>query len=169
MADAADRRDAGLVRRGASFLGSLDPTEVLLLGAALAALPMAALGLRLVGLQRMQRWLDHPVDAADGPGADGGAAQARARRLARIVGAAARYGPWPANCLQRSLVLWWYLRAHRLDSDLRIGVRRHESGSGLAFHAWVERESEVLNDNAAVRSIYATFDRAIAPPRARFT
>jgi hypothetical protein len=150
-----------------AFLRDLSPGEWILLTGALAALPAAALGLRLFGLQRLLGWLDRP----EGSRAFASMTDERltAARLTRIVGAAARYGPWPANCLQRSLVLWWYLRSHGISGQLRIGVRRKIDGPGLDFHAWVEHAGGVLNDSPLVRSTFVTFDRAIVPSAARFS
>lgn len=91
-----------------------------------------------------------------------------ARRLGWGVEVAARRGPWPANCLQRSLVLWFLLRRRGLPAELRIGVRRTpDTGTGgpLLFHAWVEQDGVVLNDAPDMRERFATFDRAILPPR----
>ena len=89
-----------------------------------------------------------------------------ARRIAWVVEVAARYGPWPANCLQRSVTLWWFLARRGIPSELRIGVRRRPgatAGGDLDFHAWIEHGGLVLNDVSDVRRRFATFDAAIAP------
>jgi hypothetical protein len=159
-------------RRGR--LRQLRPTEVLRGVEALLLLPVAAFALRRWGLGRVQSALQRASEwprrrAARRDGADRSEA---AQRLAWVVEVAARRGPWPANCLQRSVVLWWFLRRHGLTGDLRIGVRRRPgspSGSrSLDFHAWVEHEGVVLNDVPDVRARFATFDRAIAPTSARW-
>jgi hypothetical protein len=137
--------------------------------AAVGLLPLAALALRRWGLQRVQARL---VARTPWRPADLGPAEAldAARRLAFLVEVAARRGPWPANCLQRSLVLWWYLRRRGLDGEIRIGVRRRPGSPPgartLDFHAWVEQRGVVLNDVWDVRVRFATFDRAIAPRQA---
>lgn len=133
--------------------------------AALVLLPASALALRRFGLGRVQaalvRWAPHPVPRPAAQSLD------EARRTAWVVEVAARRGPWPANCLQRSVVLWWFLARRGLAGDLRIGVRRRPGGppgsDSLDFHAWVEHEGVVLNDVPHIRSRFATFDRAIAP------
>jgi hypothetical protein len=88
------------------------------------------------------------------------------------VQVAAKRGLWPANCLQRSVVLWWFLARRGLASDLRIGVRRRpdapSASRSMDFHAWVELDGVVLNDGPDVRERFATFDRAIAPPSAHW-
>jgi hypothetical protein len=97
-----------------------------------------------------------------GPAAD------RARRLAWAVDAVERRVPWRANCLDRSVTLWWLLLRCGIASELRIGVRRRPGtpvGSRtLDFHAWIERDGDVLNDLPDVRQRFATFDRPVAPP-----
>jgi len=88
--------------------------------------------------------------------------------VAHLVEVAAARG-WPRpNCLHRSVTLWWLLLRRGVDTEIRIGVRRKEGGDGLDFHAWVEHEGLVINDARDVRTRFATFDRAIVPPKATF-
>lgn len=135
---------------------------------AIVYLPLAAMALQRWGLQRVQQrlarqsppWLA-PLDTDDAQSLD------EVRRLAWVVDGIARRSPWRANCLQRSLVLWWFLLRRGVSSEIRIGVRRSPgspSGSRqLDFHAWVESQGRVLNDRATIRDVFATFDRAIVP------
>ena len=124
------------------------------------ALPAVALALRLRGLADVQAALARWPRSRSEP-APRGAADA-ARRVAWCVYIAAVYGPWPANCLQRSVVTVWFLRRRQVLGDLRIGVRRGDDGL-LDFHAWVEHDGHVVSDRPDVRDRYATFDRVIAP------
>jgi hypothetical protein len=131
-------------------------------------LPAAAVGVRRWGLGRVQRrllvWTGRRPARPGAPPAED-----VARRTAWVVEAVARRVPWSANCLQRSLVLWFVLRLRGLPAELRIGVRRSsdvEQTVPLAFHAWVEEAGEVLNEARDIRSRFATFDRAILPPGA---
>jgi hypothetical protein len=130
-------------------------------------LPLASLAVRRWGLGRVQsRLLRWTARSATRPLAV--PQLESALRLGWAVEVAARRGPWPANCLQRSLVLWFLLRRRGMPADLRIGVRRTpntRTGGPLLFHAWVEQEGMVLNDAADMRERFATFDRAILPPR----
>lgn len=91
-----------------------------------------------------------------------------AERLSWCVQVAAAYGPWPANCLQRSVVLCWFMQRRGLPGDLRIGVRKDERGA-LDFHAWVEHDGKVVNDRRDVVVRYAVFEGAITPAGARFS
>jgi hypothetical protein len=140
---------------------------------ALAYLPLAAIVLDRWGLQRAQQRLARqaPTRRSHHVRADTRILD-EARRLAWVVDGTARRGPWKANCLQRSLVLWWFLLRRGIASEIRIGVRRRPGApSGareLDFHAWVECQGLVLNDRSDVREVFATFDRAIAPPDAHW-
>ena len=111
------------------FLG-LSPAERRLFLAAALLLPAVALALRLVGLRRSQAALARLAPRGR-PAAPGRAADA-----ARMVLAASRHAPCRADCLRRSLVLWWLLRRAGLDAELRIGVRKQDGQ--LEAHAWVE-------------------------------
>lgn len=156
-----------VARRAPTRFRELSAAEFLLLVQAPVALPLAALGLRRWGLKRVQAFLARrPSSREVAP--DAAARQAEVDRLVWVVKVAAMYGPWRANCLQRSVVLWWFLRRRGHAGELRIGVRRDRETGALDFHAWMERDGVVLNDDPEVRSRYAVFDRVIAPRDARF-
>ncbi len=140
--------------------------ELILLIATPAALPLIAAGLQRYGLARVQSALGR--DRRHAAAADVARQCAEAGRLAWIVKVGAMYGLWPANCLQRSVLLWWYLRQRGIDGQVCIGVRRDRATNELDFHAWVEHGGMVLNDRSDVRDQYATFDRAVAPRTASF-
>jgi hypothetical protein len=135
---------------------------------ALMLLPATALGLRVLGLRRLQsiaagrasRTL--AIRPADAKALDA------AREIASIVDVAARHGIVWANCLQRSVVLWQMLRRRGMDSELRIGVLRSRGLQVPSFHAWVEWAGNVLNDQSNVRNRYVAFDRAIPPSGRHF-
>lgn len=166
---ADDFRTAGSRRERLARLSARDLLRGL---QALLYLPLAAVLLDRWGLQRVQQRLarrspsHRVVSIADARALDA------ARKLAWVVDGTARRGPWKANCLQRSLVLWWFLLRRGIGGEIRIGVRRRPDappGSRqLDFHAWVELDGVVLNDRTDVREVFATFDRAIAPPDAHW-
>ena len=156
----------GAIRRSPRRLRQLTLAERLILVQTPLLLPLAALALRWFGLRRVQGWL--AIRPFSRPASVAARRPAEAARLAWIVKVSAMYGPWPANCLQRSLVLWWFLRRRGLEADLRIGVRRDRDSGLLDFHAWIEHGRAAINDRPDVRERYATFDRAIAPRQARF-
>jgi len=123
---------------------------------AMAMLPLFWIGLRVVGLQRLQAWLQrkplpHPATLT----ADG------LPRLGQLVNSATHHALGPANCLTRSLYLWWLLRRRGIDSQLRIGVRLN--GGVLDGHAWVEYAGVPVNDRADVSADFAPFDKPVSP------
>jgi len=91
-----------------------------------------------------------------------------AQRIAELVEMSSRGSLWKPDCLQRSMLLWWALRAEGWESEIRFGVRKRSGGAGFDFHAWVERNGEVINDHP---SIDETFMPLVAsadlPPEAR--
>jgi hypothetical protein len=125
------------------------------LAQALVLLPLTALALRWLGLRRWQSALARLAPRGGDRAVSG---DDRAHATARMVQAAARYGPCRANCLQQSLVLWWLLRRRGVASVLRIGVRKGEGR--LEAHAWVEHRGQALNDQDVGRR-YVPFGRAI--------
>ena len=129
----------------------------------LVLLPLLALAIGLFGFAATQRCLSRFVGVRSISRANPDSATAVA---ARMVSAAARYGPWRANCLQRSLLLWWLLRRRGIASDLRIGVRRADGI--FQAHAWVDCGGKVLNDSHAVGERFAAFDHPIIPVSAEF-
>jgi hypothetical protein len=119
--------------------------------AALFLLPLVALGLRLLGLKRLQSLLAGrlPLTPAQP------ASHETAANMALAINRAAYHGLYRANCLQRSLLLWWLLRRRGIDSQLRIGVRR--TPNRFEAHAWLEVDGRVVNDNPKVISRFAVF------------
>lgn len=138
----------------------LDSGEIVTLAQAAILAPLTALALRAGGLRKAQRILARliPHDPAKRVECSE-AALAMAFRISHLVDLAARHGVYPANCLQRSLTLWWMLRMRGIRSDLRFGTRKADGR--FEAHAWIEVAGVVLNDGDDVRLRYAPFDRAI--------
>jgi transglutaminase superfamily protein len=136
----------------------LSAREWALLGASLFLLPVTAIGLRLLGLQRyqlsMMRWA-RPKHGTVGD------SEIAATQAARMVAVAARYTLLGRTCLPRALVLSFLLQRMGLRSDLRIGVR--QEGDELKAHAWIERHGQALNDTADVHERFAAFAGPICP------
>jgi hypothetical protein len=128
----------------------------------LLLLPITGVALRILGLRRTQLIL---LSLTPNPGFPGEVNEPtrneEALGLARLVKAAATHGPYRANCLKQSLVLWWLLRLRRIESDFRLGVTK--SATGMRAHAWVERQGRPLNDREDVAVRFAPFQRAIVP------
>ncbi len=128
---------------------------------ALVFLPITCLTLRLFGLRRVQSTLARraPINLNRSE-SDTFDTLAQARATARVVIAAARYGPYRAKCLPTSLTIWSFLRQQGVDSQVRIGVRR--TGERVDAHAWVEYAGTVLSDAEDVHARFAAFDPDIA-------
>jgi hypothetical protein len=69
-------------------------------------------------------------------------AQIPVRRLSWSVQASARRIP-AASCLTQAIALHWLLTRAGRAANLRIGVAR-DGSAGLASHAWLEHEGEIL-------------------------
>src|SRR5262245_43124893 len=140
----------------------LNPDDRRTLAQAMILLPLMALSLRLTGLRRSQRIFSRfiPHNPARKT-ARSEATLTQALHISRLVGLAVRHGSYPANCLQRSLALWWLLRRQGIRSDFDIGTR--QDAGRLHARAWFELAGCVLNDSSDVRYRYETFDREILP------
>jgi hypothetical protein len=114
---------------------------------------VSRLGLRVLGLSRLLRFLDRrnsAVAAADAP------------RAVRWIPVAARYVPGGASCLVRSLALLGIL--HRFGAELRIGIGN--TSPVLDAHAWVEVDGIPVNDSADVALRHPPFAQPLLRPRA---
>ena len=124
-----------------------------LIADSLVLMPLLALALKLTSFRRVQAALRYTSPMLVPELSPARTAQAkqltllRARRVAGIVNAVAARGPYRANCLKRSLALWWLLRQRGIDTTLRIGVRKGENN--FEAHAWIEYDSVVINDRPA--------------------
>jgi hypothetical protein len=155
------------MQRVPARLRGLPLRDLALLVQAPVLLPLTALALHRYGLLPVQDFVVRLPGRRPG-GKELVARRAEAGRLAWIVQVSAAYGPWPANCLQRSLLLWAVLYRRGLRGNLRIGVRRDRESGTLSFHAWIEHDGLVLNDRRDIRQEYATFDRPVVPRGAHF-
>ena len=133
-------------------LSALSPVQQRTLLAAWLWLPFFWLGLRVLGLPRLQALLQsRPLAAQLAPVLILPAIQA----LGEAVNIAARHLPFPATCLTRSLLLGWLLRRRGVQSQLCIGVRLTQGA--LNAHAWVECEGVPVNDRPDVGAQFASF------------
>jgi hypothetical protein len=133
---------------------ALTGSERRLLLQALLLLPAVVVTLRLAGFRRTYYALKRlPSSGKAQPGQESLTA---ARKVARLVDAAARHGRLPSSCLARSLALCHLLERQGIGADLCIGVRQ-ENGQ-IAAHAWVEYQDVILNDDVDVHQRFAAFD-----------
>jgi hypothetical protein len=123
-------------------------------------------GLRLIGFRRWERVLEvfaPPVNTTRS--AQSASVQDAALLIARMQAAAARNLFFHPNCLERSLVLRWLLRRRGIDAVLRIGARK--DSERFEAHAWVELDSQVMNDASAEHRHFVPFERPILSMEAR--
>ncbi|MBD1855910.1 MULTISPECIES: lasso peptide biosynthesis B2 protein [Leptolyngbya] len=132
----------------------LSPQDSIRFICALALFPCIAIALQhwnIAQIQGVLTRLCRPLSPAS---------PVQVERTVRLVEIAARqYSSRWANCLKRSLVLWYLLRCQGIASELRIGVRR-EQGEFQA-HAWVECQGKILNDIPDVHQSFAAFDSTL--------
>jgi hypothetical protein len=123
---------------------------------------LTVVALRLVGFRRwhavLARWR---ATREPFPGRQAEILVEKACATLQRATAVAAHGRHPANCLERSLVLWWLLRRLGIKGDLRIGI--HKDTDRFEAHAWVEHGGVALNEGDDVRQHFAVFDRAIVP------
>lgn len=124
----------------------------------LVLLPMMSLRIRWLGLVRA---FSHSRGLLDARPDHDGDVSVRALRVACLVHAAARHGPFRATCLPISLTLHRLLQERGIGANLRLGVRK--AGGRLEAHAWIERDGEPLMEPPKIGERYAAFDEPIVP------
>ncbi|OKH32260.1 hypothetical protein NIES2119_26650 [[Phormidium ambiguum] IAM M-71] len=140
-------------------LKELSWSEVILLIQGFLFLPLVSLGIKCFGFRRFYGAIANFTPRKDRVQEKDDIQQAKA--IAKIVEIASRYGLYKPNCLQKSLLLWWFLQRRGLASELRIGVRKKETL--LEAHAWVEYQGWILNDRSDVDRQFAAFAGSILP------
>jgi Transglutaminase-like superfamily len=138
-------------------LGSFERSVVLEAAGGLLA---TWVGLRMIGFRHWERLLAvfAPSPRANGPAQDA-AIEESAILIARMQEAAARNLFIRTNCLEQSLVLCWLLRRRGMVAELRIGARK--DSDRFEAHAWVERNSQVLNDASEERRHFVPFEKPV--------
>jgi hypothetical protein len=136
----------------------LTRSERTILFAALAILPLAAVGLRLAGLRRMQTVLARCLPRPKSCRAEADVT-AQAKQVARMVSVAARHGLYRASCLPTALALQSMLRRRGIEVELRLGVRKTDGW--IEAHAWLEHQGLPLIDSPDVREHFGAFDGVI--------
>ncbi len=130
---------------------SLTAGEYAFLAMSLVLLPPVVVALRLVGYRRTRAMLRWTSPSNTIPGFSISTAQ----RYGRLANIAANHALLPANCLPRSLFLWWILRWIGCESSVCFGATR--KGAQLFAHAWVECQGVPVNDAQDVSDRYLPF------------
>lgn len=139
---------------------SLRPSERALIREAIVLPPLIAAAFRLRGVPwtqaRLRRWaLGRRRREGSEPSANdaatwiaaAGVSQMRVLRTTGIGG----------TCLVRSLALWTMLLRRGVETELRIGIRRHEGK--LEGHAWLEFAGQPINEDAEKVGTYSPYTR----------
>jgi len=134
-------------------IGGLSRKDRRLLFQSVLLLPVIHIALLLLGYYRlrgvMEKWI--PLKPIGTPVSETQILQ-RAHEIARIVSIAAQHGLYKGTCLRRSLLVWWFLRRARIQSEICFGVRMFKGE--LEAHAWVEYNGTIVNDSANVHEHY---------------
>lgn len=126
-----------------------------LLASAFLRLLAADLALRTLGFSRARRWLGGG-GAVRPPKPAGAERWAEIEDVAWAVGAAAGHHLYPMRCLARSLALQGLLARRGIGCELRIGVRKDETGI-LQAHAWIECQGRAVSEAEDIEERYAPF------------
>jgi Transglutaminase-like superfamily len=138
--------------RMAKFL-SLNRHEKGIFIASCFLLPLVWMALRPLGFRRTRNLL-----SLFGRGKDVISSIDEARRLSYLVNTASNNGLRRANCLERSLLLWWLLHRKGVAANIRFGASN--VSRSFKAHAWVEWNGVILNDRASIASEFAPFPDA---------
>jgi len=135
----------GIMRR-IEQLGELSLSDWWLLLSSMVLLPLIAFALRMVGFKQTKKFMSYFMfiklnfNKHNKPEID------KAYTIARMISVAASHGPYHANCLKQSLLLWWVLAKRGISSEIKFGVQK-DSNQSLGAHAWVECNGVALINN----------------------
>ncbi len=126
----------------------LEPAERKLVLQVLVLIPAVKLAMRVEGYGRtrdfISRFLPKSAESTLPEQHHGSVAL----RISRMVDITANHGPFKANCLERSLILWWLLARQGIHSDIIFGVQKTPD-SPVQMHAWVNQGGQELPACAA--------------------
>ena len=143
-----------MIKKRFNQLKTLSLLEWQLLATSAILLPLTALGLYLFGLKRTQQFMKYLTPAAPKTSPRNEEELRYGQMIARMVSVAANHGLYRANCLKKSLVLWWLLKRKGIEADLHIGVQK--KGELLDAHSGGKRNGDVLIDDENAIHGYCT-------------
>ena len=144
------------IRKRVKQLEELTFTEWQVLLSAIFLLPMIALVMMFIGFKRTQSFLSKHLPKKPKLSVHEKIQLDEAQSVARMVTVAANHGPYRANCLKRSLLIWWLLGRKGIVTDLKIGVNK--DSSDFNAHSWVEYRGNVLIDAIDIEDRFSAFD-----------
>jgi len=92
---------------------------------AMLLLPVVALSLRIFEYNKTKNIFSHFISDISGQKEPDPTQLEKACVIARMVTVASRHGPYRANCLKQSMVLWWMLARHEISSEIKFGVQKN--------------------------------------------
>lgn len=124
--------------------------------AAMLWLPIVALLLQVMRYKRTRKILEYFISDKIINEEPSISEVKNAQTIIRMVNIAARYGPYRANCLRRSIMLWWILGREGIASEIRFGIKK-EYDNDLDAHAWVEVNKINVCDPFCIQEEYLAF------------
>ncbi len=142
-------------------LWALSAAEWWTLLSSLVILPLIALALHLKGYKWTRAYLQKRIPAGTNRhtrenSPENSHALKTAHSVSRVVSAAANHGPYRANCLKRSLTVWWLLQRRGIKAELHIGVNTDDKDFNA--HAWVEYMGDTLVEAEDLKGRFSSFD-----------
>jgi hypothetical protein len=122
----------------------------------LVSLPLVSFSLHRWGYRRCREFLERLSGSATCSVVDDDQFMIQREVIAKSVLRVVAHSPHRANCLERSLVLWWLLRRVGIESVIRFGGRFEDAG--FTGHAWVEVGGVVVGDLKDVSSRFLPFE-----------
>jgi len=151
-------------------LGRRSPHERRIVVELAAVLLATRAGLRIAGFRRWQNLLARytPAHLSQREGKELAGRElvpASAQAIAILGEAVAHHLPFQPTCLEKSLALWWLLRRHRIQANLRIGARK--DAEVFEAHAWVDVDGMILSESGDDRDHFVPFEGEIPSPGTR--
>ena len=123
---------------------------------AMLLLPVVALSLRIVEYNKTKNILGRFISDESGQKKPETPEIERACVIARMVDVASGHGPYRANCLKQSMVLWWMLAWHGISSEIIFGVPKEKKDS-FGAHAWVKCCGINMSDTEKIQQRFLAF------------
>ncbi len=130
-----------------SKIASLSAREWFLYFCALFTLPLVKFLLKQRGFGKTEKFLSGYGRKRRETGNED-----RVRSAARMVSIAAQNGFYKAQCLEQAITLWWMLHLMGIESTIRLGIYKNDTG--VEAHAWVIHEDKVVLGETAELDSY---------------
>jgi len=124
---------------------------------AMLLLPVVAMSLRIFEYNKTKNIFSHFISDISGQKEPVPTDLEKASVIARMVTVASRHGPYRANCLKQSMVLWWMLARHGILSEIKFGVQKNTDES-FGAHAWVECYGMNMSDTEKEQQSFLAFN-----------